>query len=138
MGDQVIAPTASVCEFPESVNKGTGVRASVKFRLEHRLPRRLRFAKVYLEAGPATVFFSLDGTSADWRASIGRGRKGGAQLTDREYSRLRASVPAAEMLEDDGRMLVIRNSQGHEESWLKPRWTLTRLDTRKKDRDGSG
>jgi hypothetical protein len=37
----------------------------MKFRLEHQLPKKLRYAKVYLEAGPASVFFSLDGTSAD-------------------------------------------------------------------------
>jgi hypothetical protein len=104
----------------------------LKFRLEHRLPKRLRYAKVYFEAGSTSLFFSLDGTSADWHASIGR-RKG-AQLTDAEYSRLRAEVPAVELLDDDGRRVLIRNSAGYEELWEKPRWILTRAhrDERKK------
>jgi hypothetical protein len=106
----------------------------MKFRLEHRLPKKLRYAKVYLEAGPASVFFSLEGTSADWRASIGRGGRL-TQLTDREYSRLRALVPATETLGDDGRMVVIRNAIGREEGWLRPRWTLTRLSCAKPDED---
>jgi len=98
----------------------------VRFWLEHRLPRRLRYAKVYFEAGSATVSFSLDGTNADWRASIGR--KGvREQMTDREYTRLRAQIPAKEALGDDGRMFVIRNTKGCEESWLKPRWTLVHV-----------
>lgn len=98
----------------------------MKFRLEHRLPKRLRYAKVYFEAGPASLFFSLDGTNAAWRATIGR-KKDEAELTDREYSRLRAKVPAVETLDDDGRMLVVRNSMGYEERWLKPQWRLTRI-----------
>ena len=109
----VIKPTEKIC-------------SSMRFRLEHRLPRRLRYARVYVEAGPASLFFSLDGTSADWRATIGR-RRSKARLTDREYSRLRARVPAVETLADDGRMLVVRNSRGYEERWLKPQWTLTHV-----------
>lgn len=97
----------------------------MKFRLEHGLPRKLRYAKVYLEAGSASVFFSLDGTSADWHARIGRSSEG-SQFTDREYSRLRASVPATESLGDDGRMFVVRNASGREETWLRPRWKLLR------------
>jgi hypothetical protein len=98
----------------------------VKFRLEHRLPRRLRYARVYIQAGSASVFFSLDGTMADWRASIGHGNKE-TQLSDKEYSRLRAALPATQTLDDDGRMLIVRNSKGEDESWLRPRWTLTHV-----------
>ncbi len=96
----------------------------MRFRLEHRLPKQLRYAKLSLEAGPASVFFSLDGTNADWRASIGK-KRSERGLTDREYARLRALVPAVEAVDDDGRMLVVRNSRGDEERWLKPQWTLT-------------
>ena len=104
----------------------------MKFRLEHRFPQRLRYAKVYFEAGPTSLFFSLDGTSADWHASIGR-RKG-VRLTDAEYARLRAEVPAVELLDDDGRRVLIRNAAGYEELWEKPRWILTRAhrDVKKK------
>lgn len=98
----------------------------MRFLLEHRLPKKLRYAKVYLEAGSASVFLSIDGTSADWHASIGR-RREVAEMTDREYSRLRASIPAVQTLEDDGRVLVVKNAQGYEEEWLKPTWTLTHV-----------
>lgn len=101
----------------------------MKFVLEHRLPKRLRFAKVYLEAGSASVSISIDGTSADWHASIGRKREA-AEMSDREYTRLRTIVPAVQTLEDDGKMLVIRNANGYEEEWLKPTWTLAHIRKR--------
>jgi hypothetical protein len=101
----------------------------LKFLLEHKLPRRLRYAKVYFEAGPTSVIFSLDGTSADWHASIGR--KNGVRMTDAEYSRLRAEVPAVETLDDDGSGVLIRNAAGYEELWEKPRWILRRIHRKK-------
>ena len=97
----------------------------MKVLVEHMLPRKLRYAKVYLEAGGASVYFSLDGASADWYASIGRKR--GVEMSDKEYSRLRANLPAVETLDDDGRMLVLRNAKGFEEQWRKPEWVLTRV-----------
>lgn len=96
----------------------------MKFLLEHRFPKRIRYAKVYFEAGPTSLFFSLDGTNADWHASIGKTK--GLRLTDAEYSRLRAEVPAVELLDDDGRNVLIRNAAGQEELWEKPRWVLAR------------
>jgi len=96
----------------------------MKFLLEHKFPKRLRYAKFYFEAGPTSLHFSLDGTSADWHASIGR-RKG-IQLTDAEYTRLREEIPAVEMLDDDGQRVLIRNAAGYEELWERPRWTLAR------------
>ena len=109
---------------------------TLKFRLEHALPRRLRYAKVYLEAGSASVFFSLDGASADWHARIGR-RTARPEITDREYSRMRASSSAVELLGDDGRMFVVRNASGDEEAWLRPRWTLMRYKGKKGGADAS-
>ncbi|MDG6909079.1 MAG: hypothetical protein JRM74_01185 [Nitrososphaerota archaeon] len=101
----------------------------MKIVLEHRLPRRLRYAKFYFQAGPTSVLFSLDGTSADWHATIGKGRR--AVMTDPEYSRFRAKVPAVELLDcDDGKVLV-RDAAGYEELWEKPRWTLERARKRK-------
>lgn len=96
----------------------------MKVLLEHKLPKKLRYAKVYVETENASVYFSLDGTNADWHASIGR-RKG-VELSDKEYTRLRANVPAVETLDEDGRMLIVRNALGLEEHWEKPRWVLTR------------
>jgi hypothetical protein len=96
----------------------------LRFILEHKLPKKVRYAKVYFEAGPTSVHFSLDGTNADWHASIGRRR--GARMTDAEYARFRAEVPAVELLDDDGQRVLIRNAAGYEELWEKPRWILTR------------
>jgi hypothetical protein len=101
----------------------------LKFLLEHKLPRRLRYAKVYFEAGPTSLLFSLDGTSADWHASIGR--KKSVEMTDAEYARFRAIVPALDMLDDDGRSVLIRNASGFEELWERPRWVLERTRKRK-------
>ncbi len=96
----------------------------MKFLLVHKLPRRLRYARVYFEAGPTSVAFSLDGTSADWHASIGKRR--GVEMTDAEYARFRSEVPAVELLDDDGRKVLIKDAAGYEELWEKPRWMLTR------------
>lgn len=94
----------------------------MKFLLEHKFPRKLRYAKVFFEAGPTSLLFSLDGSSADWHASIGR--KKGAELTDAQYARFRAELPVTELLDDDGRRILIRNAAGTEELWSKPRWVL--------------
>jgi hypothetical protein len=102
----------------------------MKFYLEHMLPRRLRYAKVYLEAGGASVSFSLNGNSANWQAKIGRPCE--QEISDKQYSRLRAASPAVEMLDDDGRMVVVRNADGYEEQWLKPQWVLVNVRKRGK------
>ncbi len=96
----------------------------MRFLLEHKLPKKVRYAKVYFEAGPTSLVFSLDGTSADWHASIGRRR--GVKMTDAQYSRLRAELPAVELLDEDDRRVLIRNAAGYEELWEKPRWVLMR------------
>ena len=96
----------------------------MRILLEHKLPKRLRYAKVYDETGNASDDFSLDGDSADWHASIGRRR--GLEMSDKEYTRLRAKIPALEALEEDRRMLVVRNAVGLEEHWEKPHWVLAR------------
>lgn len=102
----------------------------MRFYLEHMLPRRLRYAKFYLQAGGASVFFSLNGASANWQATIGRSRE--VEMSDKEYSRLRAAHPLVEMLDDDGRTIVVKNAEGCEEQWDRPRWTL--LNTHKTGR----
>jgi len=101
----------------------------MKFLLEHKLPKKLRYARVYFQAGPTSLAFSLDGTSADWHATIGRTK--GVQLTDAQYARLRSELPAVEMLDDDGQRVLIRNGAGYEELWKKPRWVLERARKRK-------
>jgi hypothetical protein len=99
----------------------------MKFVLEHKLPRKLRYARLFFQAGSTSFRFTLDGTSADWHASIGRR---GAVMTDAEYARFRAGVPAVELLDDDGTRVLVRNAAGFEELWEKPHWVLER--TRKR------
>ena len=98
--------------------------------MEHALPRRLRYARILFQAGAASVSFSLDGSSADWHAQIGRSNKP-IELSDKDYTRLRGDVPAVEMLDDDGKRVIIRNAAGYEEQWVKPRWVLTRVHRRR-------
>jgi hypothetical protein len=101
----------------------------MRFLLEHKFPKRLRYAKVYFQAGPTSVLFSLDGTSADWHATIGRRKE--AEMTDAEYARFREEIPAVELLDDDGKHVLIRNAAGSEELWKKPRWVLERARKRR-------
>jgi len=93
----------------------------------HDLPRRLRYAEVYFEAGSASLFLSVDGATAKWEASIGRKRNNPLGLSDKEYARFRASVPAVEMLDDDGEVVVLRDADGFEEQWQRPQWVLMNL-----------
>jgi len=94
----------------------------MKFLLEHKFPKKVRYARVYFQAGPTLVLFSLDGTSADWHASIGKKKK--VQMTDAEYARFRSEFPAVKLLDDDGKRVLVRNAAGYEELWEKPRWIL--------------
>jgi len=96
----------------------------MKVRLEHELPRKLRYAKVYLELGNAALFISINGSSASWFGQIG-GRGISLAVSDREYSRYRAAAPAAELLDQDEERIILRNRQGNEEEWITPRWVLT-------------
>ncbi len=108
----------------------------MKLRLEHRLPKKLRYAKVYFEAGNAKVSFSLDGTNANWQASIGK--RGGVEMSDKEYARLRANLPAVETIDDNGQVVIVRDSEGFEEQWTKPQWVLRSVRKAKRaERDAS-
>lgn len=94
--------------------------------IEHAFPRRIRYAKLYLEVGNASMFLSLDGTTASWFATIGAKRKN-THISDKEYSRYRANVPAEALLDVDGERIILRNVAGFEEEWIRPMWILTAL-----------
>jgi hypothetical protein len=99
----------------------------MKLKLEHALPRRLRYAKVYFEAAGASMFFSMDGSNANWQASIGRKKSGQLGMSDKEYTRFRASVPAVKMLDDNGQVVILEDAKGYEEQWRRPQWILMGL-----------
>jgi hypothetical protein len=107
----------------------------LKLRLEHDLPRKVRYAKVYLQVGSATLYMAVDGSSASWVGSIG-GKKGPAFVSDKEYSRYRIENPAEEVLDSDGERIILKNSEGYEEEWVAPRWVMTGIrKARRKGRE---
>ncbi len=96
----------------------------MKILLEHELPRRLRYAKVYLELGNSSLFVLVDGSRASWYGSIG-GKKTSLSVSDREYARYRAASPATELVDQDEGRVILRNKEGNEEEWATPRWIMT-------------
>lgn len=79
---------------------------------------------MYLELGTASLYITVDGSTASWSGSIG-GKRKMAFVSDRAYSRYRASNPAVALLDADGERVVLKSAQGMEEEWLSPRWVLT-------------
>jgi len=45
-------------------------------------------------------------------------------ITDREYSRYRASHEAVGVVDEDQEKVVLRTAEGNEEEWIRPRWIL--------------
>lgn len=90
--------------------------------IKHDLPRRLRYAEVYFQLANASAYISIDGNNASWYARIGRPKN--AIISDKEYSRLRAYIPLKEVVDDNGEFVILRNRNGEEERWFKPRWIL--------------
>ncbi len=96
----------------------------MKIQIEHDLPRKIRYARMYLELGTASLYVTLDGSTASWSGRIGK-RKRAAFVSDREYSRYRASNPAVGLVDADRERVVLRSARGMEEEWLRPHWVLT-------------
>ncbi len=99
----------------------------MKILLEHELPRKLRYARVYVEVGNASLYVSVDGTRASWFGSIGGRRRGAVSISDSEYARYRATTPATELIDGERGRVILRNKEGFEEEWSMPRWILTGL-----------
>ncbi len=107
----------------------------MKLLFKHELPKRLRYAKVYLEAANASLFFSLDGSRASWYASIGESTSRPRAFSDRDYSIRRASSKVVEVVDEDADRIVLRTDTGDEEEWVRPRWVLTGLRRARKTRE---
>ncbi len=95
----------------------------MKLVIRHDLPRRLRYAEVYLKFANASAYVRINGSRASWFATIGNNPA--EEFSDREYSRLRSSIPVQEVLDDNGEFFVVRNAKGFEERWIRPRWILS-------------
>ena len=94
---------------------------------KHELPKRLRYARVYLEAANASLFLSIDGSRAHWYASIGEIMRRPVALSDKDYSLHRASSKVVEVVEEDEDRIVLKTETGVEEEWIRPRWVLAGL-----------
>ena len=97
----------------------------MKLLLKHDLPRRLRSAQVYVEFLNASLFLSVDGSKASVMGSIGGQHGRPIAVTDREYSSYRASHDVVEGVDQDEERVVLKNADGFEEEWLRPKWVLT-------------
>ncbi|MDA4128552.1 MAG: hypothetical protein OK422_03740 [Thaumarchaeota archaeon] len=108
----------------------------MKILVQHDFPRKVRYARVYFELGTASMYLTLDGSSASWYGSIG-GKKKLAFVSDKEYSRYRNENPATEVIDSDSNRVIVKNSRGYEEEWLGPRWVLAGIrKTRERKRLG--
>lgn len=95
----------------------------MKIVIRHDFPRRLRYAEVYMQFANASAYLKINGSRACCFATIGNTPT--EEFSDREYSRLRSSIPVQEVLDDNGEFFVVRNAKGFEERWMKPRWILS-------------
>jgi hypothetical protein len=96
----------------------------MKLLVKHELPRRLRSAQVYVEFLNASLYVSVDGSKASVIGSIGGQQSRPMAITDREYSSYRASHDVVGVVDQDEERVVLKNAEGYEEEWLRPRWVL--------------
>ena len=95
----------------------------MRLLVHHELPKRLRYAKVYMELANASLFFSLDGSKASIYGSIGTSGKPIA-LSDSDYARHRTSSRVVQVLDQDDDRFVVETEHGLEEEWVRPKWVL--------------
>jgi hypothetical protein len=96
----------------------------MKFLLKHDLPKKLRYAKVYLEVSRASLYFSLDGSKASLFGSIGGAKHKPVAISDKEYTSYRASRGVAEVVDQDEERVILKTVDGYEEEWMRPKWVL--------------
>ena len=98
----------------------------MKLLLKHELPRRVRSAQVYVEFLNASLYVSVDGSKASVMGKIGAQPQSGkpVAISDKEYSSYRASHDVVGVVDEDADRVVLKNSEGYEEEWLRPKWVL--------------
>jgi len=106
------------------------VTRRLKLVIRHDFPRRIRYAEIYFQFANASAYININGSNASWFATIGNPTS--VELSDREYSRIRASLPVESVLDDNGELVVLRNKKGMEERWYRPRWILAGIRKIKK------
>jgi hypothetical protein len=96
----------------------------MKLMFKHELPRRLRSAEVYVEVLNASLYVSVDGSKASMMGSIGGQQSRPIAVSDREYSNYRASHDVVGVIDEDEDRIVLKNAEGYEEEWIRPKWIL--------------
>jgi len=98
----------------------------MKLLLQHALPKRLDYLRVFANVGSASFYLSVDGADVQWIGRIQRRRPHSASFSDKEYFRYRAMHPVQQVLDEEKDQVIVKTSDGAEESWIKPRWLLRR------------
>ena len=96
----------------------------MKLLLKHELPRKLRSAEVYVEFLNASLYVSVDGAKASVMGKIGAQQGKPVAISDREYSSYRASHDVVKVVDEDEDRVVLKNAEGYEEEWIRPKWVL--------------
>ena len=96
----------------------------MKLLLEHALPKRLDYLRVVANIGGAYFYLSVDGAEVQWFGRIRRRMTNYALFSDKEYFLYRREHPVQQILDEEGDQVIVKTSDGAEESWIKPRWLL--------------
>lgn len=107
----------------------------MKVLLKHELPKRLRSAEVYVEFLNASLYLSVDGWKASVMGRVGPQLSKPIAISDKEYSNYRASHDIVCVVDEDEDRVVLKNSEGYEEEWLRPRWVLNGVRRSREGRD---
>jgi len=109
----------------------------MKLFLKHDLPRKVRSAEVYVEFLNASLYLSVDGSKASVMGKIGAQPQAGkpVAISDREYSSYRASHDVVGVVDEDEERVILENSDGFEEEWLRPKWVLNGVRRAKRPSD---
>jgi hypothetical protein len=99
----------------------------MKLFFEHEFPKRLRYARVYMELANVSLFFSIDGVKASLYGSIGNTKMKPILLSDKDYTRYRSFSKIVEVLDRDEERVIVKTEDGYEEEWLRPKWALVGL-----------
>jgi hypothetical protein len=99
----------------------------LKLVLEHALPNKVDYFRVFAEVGPANVFVSVDGLDFKCHARLGKPKlsvSAPRTFSDSEYTRYRMSHPVKKILANDEDEVVVKTADNSEETWFLPKWLL--------------
>lgn len=102
-----------------------------KIVLDHALPHKLSYLRIYAEVGYARLYLSFDSGNIQWFGKIEKKRSISRAITDRGYFAHRLKHPIRKVLMEDEDEIVVETYEGVEERWLKPRWLLREVRIRR-------